>query len=88
MTERSNVLEESIDQKGEHSRQNYLLIHGVEENSNEDRDKLVLIIINNELEIALEEVAIHRTHRTGDPKKKRKKSGRITAKFVRYYDRK
>ena len=59
MTERSDVLEESIDQLGQYSRRNYLLIHGEEENSNKDTDKLVLIIINNELEIDLTEVAIY-----------------------------
>ena len=59
MTERSEVLEESIDQLGQYSRRNYLLIHGEEENSNKDTDKLVLIIINNELEIDLTEVAIY-----------------------------
>ena len=33
------------------------------------------------------EVAIDRTHRIGDPKKKRKKVPPIMEKFVRYYDR-
>ena len=74
MTEKSKVLEESIDQQGRYSRQNCLLIHGVEENSNEDTDKLVLNIIKNDLEINLTEVAIDRTHRNGDPKKKKKKA--------------
>ena len=32
------------------------------------------------------EVAIDRTHRIGDPKKKRNKACPIIAKFVRYYD--
>ena len=40
LTERSKVLEESIDQQEQYSRQNCLLIHSVEENSNEDTDKL------------------------------------------------
>ena len=88
LTEKSKVLEESIDQQGRYSRQNCLLIHGVEENSNEDTDKLVLNIINNGLEINLTEVAIDRTHRIGDPKKKKKKARPIIVKFVRYYDRK
>ena len=34
---------------------------------NEDTDKLVLNIINNDLEIDLMEVAIDRTHRIGNP---------------------
>ena len=86
MTEKSKVLEESIDQQRQYSRRNCLLIHGVEENSNEDTDKLVLD--KNDLEINLTEVAIDRTHRIGDPKKKKKKAQPIIVKFVRYYDRK
>ena len=86
MTERSKVLEESIDQQRQYSCRNCLLIQGVEVNSNKDTGKLVLKIINNDLEIYLAEVAIDRTHRIGDPKKNRKKVRRIVAKFVRYYD--
>ena len=60
----------------------------MEEKSNEDKDKLVLNIIYNDLEIDKAEVAIDRTHCIGDPKKKKKKVCPIIAKFVRYYDRK
>ena len=88
LTKRSKVLEESIDQQEQYSCQNCSLIHGVEENSNEDTDKLALNIINNDLEIDLTETAIDRTHRIGDPKKKKKKVRPIIVKFVRYYDRK
>ena len=38
LTERSKVLEESIDRQRQYSRRNRLLIHSVEENSNEDTD--------------------------------------------------
>ena len=86
LAERSKVLEESIDQQGQYSRRNCLLIHGVEENSNEDTDKLVLNIINNDLGIDLTEVAIDRTNRIEDPKKKKKKVPPIIVKFVRHYD--
>ena len=88
LTERSKVLEESIDQQVQYSRRNCLLIHGVEENSNEDTDKLVLNIINNDLGIDLTEVAIDRTNRIEDPKKKKKKVPPIIVKFVRHYGRK
>ena len=61
----------------------------MEENGNEDTDKLVLNVINNNLEIDLTEVAIDRTHRIGYPKNEEKKNARpLIAKFVRYYDRK
>ena len=86
MTERTKDTEESINQQGQRSRQNCLLIHGVQENSNEDTNKLVLKIINNDLEIDLTEVAIDCTHHIGDSKKKRKKAHPIIAKFVWYYD--
>ena len=87
-TERSIVLEENIDQQGQYYRRNGLLIYGVEENNNEDTDKIVLNIINNDLEIDLTDVAIDLTHRIGDPKKKKKKARPIIVKLVRYYDRK
>ena len=45
----------------------------MEENGNEDTDKLVLNVINNNLEIDLTEVAIDRTHRIGYPKNEGKK---------------
>ena len=86
MTERSKVLEETVGQQGQYSCQDCLLIHGVEENSNADTDKIVLNIINNDLEIDLTEVAIDRTHCIGDLKKNKKKVQPIIVKFVRYYD--
>ena len=86
LTEKSKVLEESIDQQVQYSRRNCLLIHGVEENCNEDTDKFVLNIINNDLGIDLTEVAIDRTNRIEDPKKKKKKVPPIIVKFVRHYD--
>ena len=52
----------------------------MEDNSNEDMNKLLLNIINIELEIDLAEVAIDCTHRTGDPKKKRKKGSSYNSK--------
>ena len=60
----------------------------MEENSNEDTDKLALNIINNDLEIDLTEIAIDRKHRIGDPKTKKRKVRPMIVKFVRYYDRK
>lgn len=50
---------------------NCLLIHGMEVNSNEDTAKLVLDVIYNDLEINVRKLIIDRTHRIGDPKKKK-----------------
>ena len=70
LTERSKVLEESIDQQEQYSRRNFSLIHGVEENSNKNTDKLALNI-NNDLGIDSKEIAIDRTHRIGQKRKGR-----------------
>ena len=80
LSERSKVLEESINQHGQYSCQNCLLIHGVEENSNKNTDKL-LLNINNDLEIDLMEIAIDCTHSTGDPKKKEEKGSSYLSKI-------
>ena len=65
MAKRTKDLAESVDQGGQY--------HGVEENSNKDADRLVLNVINNDLDIDLTDVAIDYIHRAGDPKKKKKK---------------
>ena len=57
----------------------------MEENSNEDTDKLLLSITNIYLKIDLTEVVIDRKHLIGDLKIK-KKVRPIMIKFVRYYD--
>ena len=49
---------------------------------------LVLNVTSNAIETDLTELAIDRTHRIRDPKKKRKKARPIIAKFVRYYEQK
>ena len=77
----------SVDQQGQYSRWNCSLIYGVEDNSNEDTDKLALNIMNDYLKIDLKEVAVDCAHRIRDQKKKRKNTRPIIAKFVSYYDR-
>ena len=59
----------------------------MEENSNEDTDKLMLNIMNNYLKIYLKEIAVDCAYCTGDQKKKRKNTRPIIAKFASYYDR-
>ena len=69
-TERSNVFEKSIDHQGQYPPWNGLLIYDVKENNNEYTVKLMLNIVNNDLEVDLTEVAIDRTYCIGDPPKK------------------
>ena len=88
LSERLDKAEERIDNHEQYSRRNCLLLHGIEETNNEDTDKLVLDVINKDLNIDMNVSAIERTHRIGNPKEKKKKSRPIIVKFVRYYDRK
>lgn len=60
----------------------------MEVNSNEDTNKLVLDVIHDDLEINVRKLVIDRTHRIGDPKKKKENYLPIIVKFVSYYDRK
>ena len=80
MTKRTKGPEESVDQQGQCSRWNCLLIDGVEENSNGDTDKLENVV-NDDPEIDLMKVGIDRTHYIGDSKKKRKNTRPIIVKL-------
>ena len=87
LSERLESAEKRIEDQEQYSRRNCLLIHGIEETDKEDTDKLVLDVINKDMDIDLPISAIERTHRIGNPKEKKKKSRPIIVKFVRYYDR-
>ena len=58
----------------------------MEKNSNEDTNKHVLNVVNNDLQIDMAKVTIDRT--ITSVKKTQKKSRLVIAKFIRYYDRK
>ena len=73
-----------VDEQEQYSRRNFLLIHGVEENQNEDTDTLSISIINEHLGLDIQPSGIDRTHRTGNKNKVRKKGRAITIKFTRY----
>ena len=77
-----------LDRQEQYSRRNCLLIHGIEENQNENTDALALEIINKKLELDMDEKDVDRTHRIGDKNKKKNKPRPIIIKFVRYNDRK
>ena len=48
---KNKILKESIDQPGKYCQRNCLLINGMEENSDDNTDKLALNTVNNDLEI-------------------------------------
>ena len=79
-------LEKKADDQEQYSRRNCLLIHGLNETKTENRDEMVLEVINDKLNIEMSQISIDRSHRLG--KRKRRKPRAIIVKFTRYKDRK
>ena len=77
-------VDKTLDREEQYSRRNYLLVHGVEEKSNEDTEQEFINIVKNDLE---EEITIHdidRTHRLGKRKLENNVPRPIIVKFTRY----
>ena len=77
-------VDKTLDRQEQYSRRNCLLVHGVEENNNEDTDQEIINIVKNDLG---EEITIHdidRTHRLGKRKLDNNVPRPIIVKFTRY----
>lgn len=83
VTQNRNFLNK-IDDLEQYSRRNCLLLHGVDENDDENTDELVLTTVAVEMGIQLNEEDIDRTHRLGKPNRKDGKPRPIIVKFTRY----
>ena len=84
LTDKISNLSIQVDEQEQYSRWNCLLIHGVEENRNEDTDTLSINIIKDHLRLDIQSSDIDRTHRIGNKNKVRKKGRAIIIKFTRY----
>ena len=83
LTTRVAVLEAQADQAEQYSRRNCLRISGIPETPDENTDNIVLAIANDiESDIRLQD--IDRSHRIGNPKKKRSTQREIIVKFSTY----
>ena len=58
----------SLDRQEQYSRRNYLLIHGLPENRNENTDQIVIEILKEKMGEEINEVDLDRTRRLGTPK--------------------
>lgn len=84
MGKRIEDLERVSDRQEQYSRRNCLLVHGIEENNNENTDDLVVQFINEKLDLDVTENDIDRSHRIGRYDKNKKKVRPIIIKFARY----
>ena len=76
-------VDKTLDCQEQYSRRNCLLVHGMEENNNEDTDQEIINIVKNDLG---EEIIIHvidRTHRLGKRKLDNNAPRLIVVKFTR-----
>ena len=70
LTEKNKSLTSDVDELEQYSRRNCLLLHGVQENENENTDDIVLKTMSEELDIEIKENDLHRTHRIGNRSRK------------------
>ena len=71
MVQKTNLLVFQLDRQEQYIRRENILIYGVEENKEDNDDRVkVLFKIADELEIDLEDNEIQRVHRLGQKKKK------------------
>ena len=87
LTEKNKSLSSDIDELEQYSRRNCLLLHGFQENENENTDDIVLKTMSEELNIEIKENDWDWTHRIGNRNRKDGKLRAIIVKFTRYATR-
>ena len=86
LKERIDLLEKKSDDSEQYSRRNCLLVHGVEEQEQENTDNIVLNVIKEHLDIELSVKDFDKSHRIGKSNSKSKRRP-IIVKFISYNDR-
>ena len=66
LTEKKKSLTSDVDESEQYSRRNCLMLHGVQENENENTDDIVLKTMSEELDTEIKENDLDRTHRIGN----------------------
>ena len=87
LAEKNKSLTSDVDELEQYSGKNCLLIHGVQENENENTNDVVLKTMSEELDIDIKENDLDRTHRIGNRNRKDGKPLAIIVKFTRYATR-
>ena len=86
MKKRIDLPERKSDESEQHSRRNCLLVHGVEEQEEENSDNIVLNVIKKHLDIELSVKDLDRSHRIVKRNSSSKRRP-IIVKFISYSDR-
>ena len=73
-----------MDRQEQHSRRNCLLIHGIDEENQENTDEVVIIVLKQEMDEEITHLDIDRSHCLGNQKLEKSKLQPIIIKFSRY----
>ena len=84
LTEKNKSLMSDVDELEQYSHRNCLLLHGVQENENENTDDIVLKTMSEELDVEIKENDLDMTHRIGNRNRKDGKPQAIIVKFTCY----
>ena len=86
LKERIDLLEKKSGDSEQYSCRNCFLVHGVEEQEQENTDNIVLNVIKEHLDIKVSVKDLDRSHRIGESNSKSKRRS-IIVKFISYNDR-
>ena len=73
-----------MDRQEQHSRRNCLLIHGIDEENQENTDEVVIIVLKQEMDEEITHLDIDRSHCLGNQKLEKSKLQPTIIKFARY----
>ena len=73
-----------MDRQEQHSRRNCLLIHGIDEENQENTDEVVINALKQEMDEEITHLDIDRSHCLGNQKLEKSKLQPIIIKFSRY----
>ena len=81
---RLDKADRALDRQEQYSRRNYLLIHGIDEENQENTDEVVISVLKKEMDEEITHLDIDRSHRLGNRKLDKSKPRPIIIKFSRY----
>ncbi|CAL9695549.1 unnamed protein product [Knipowitschia caucasica] len=84
LKDKYNDIEDSLDEQEQYSRRNCLVLFGVPENDHENVNKVVMNVLKNNLNIAVQPGDVDRIHRLGPKSTTRVKPRGIIIKFAHY----
>ena len=81
---RLDKADRALDRQEQYSRRNCLLIHGIDEENQENTDEVVISVLKKEMDEEITHLDIDRSHRLGNRKLDKSKPRPIIIKFSRH----